>query len=241
MRRIMLLNTKGGSGKSMLATTLASYYAGQGKKVALADLDPQGSSIAWLESRSEDESAITGIQAWNGSLRTPRATEYLILDTPAGGFGKLLTAMVRRADTVIVPVQPSPVDMRAAARFIHDLLEVGKVSRKQTRVALVANRCRENTGLSNAVEKLLGTVNIGFSTPITQANDTLEDFLESMKVPFVAKLSDSENYAKADASGRSIFDLAPAQVMREAEQWQPLIEWLKSRRSQPVKKRAKKK
>lgn len=237
MRRIMLLNTKGGSGKSTLATTLAGYYAVQGKKVALADLDPQGSSIAWLESRPDDEPVIKGVPAWDGSLRAPRDTEYLIMDTPAGGFGKLLTAMVRRADTIIVPVQPSPTDMRAAARFIHDLLNVGKVSRKQTRVALVANRCRENVGLSGVVDRLLGSLNIDLTTSVNQANTTLASFLEEMKVPFIATLSDSENYAKADASGMSIYDFSPSQVAKETEQWRPLIEWLVSRRSQPVKKR----
>ena len=49
MRHIMVLNPKGGCGKSTLATNLASYYASQGKSVAIVDYDPQRSSLDWLE------------------------------------------------------------------------------------------------------------------------------------------------------------------------------------------------
>ncbi len=106
MRTIMLLNAKGGCGKSTLATNLASYYATQEKSVVIADFDPQGSALEWLAARPEERPAITGIAAWKDPVRVPRTTDYMILDVPAGCRGAELTALVRRAQTVIVPVLP---------------------------------------------------------------------------------------------------------------------------------------
>ena len=76
MRSIMVLNAKGGCGKSTLATSLASYYATEkGNKVALADYDPQHSSLDWLERRPERVAPIVGVEADKRGLRgLPRDT-----------------------------------------------------------------------------------------------------------------------------------------------------------------------
>ncbi len=233
MRKIMLLNAKGGCGKSTLATNLASYYASRGKSVVIADFDRQGSSMEWLEARPQDRPPIRGIAAWREPLRVPRSTDYVIMDVPAGAHGPDLTALVRRAQTVIVPVLPSPTDIRAAAHFIHEALLVGKIVRDETRLAVVANRVRENTSIQNTMESVLNRMSISYSTLNTQIYHNLERFLSRLRIPFIATLRESQNYLVADARGLGIFDLNRSQVTRDTEQWEPLLKWLESKRSIP--------
>ena len=132
------------------------------------------------------------------------------MDTPARVKGKELTNLVRRVETIIVPVLPSPIDIRAAADFMKELLTTGKVSRKETKVAVIANRVRENTLIYH----------------------TLQAFLKSLKIPFVTTLRDTQNYIRAEERGVGIFEMAPSQVWQDLEQWEPLLRWLRSKRSQ---------
>lgn len=210
MRSIMVLNSKGGSGKSTVATNLASYYASQGKKTVLIDCDPQKSSLDWLDARSGGR-LITGIDGSAGNYRVPRSAEYAIYDTPAAVYGKDLTALLRRAESIIIPVLPSPIDMRAATPFIQTVLASGKVSRKECRVALLANRCRENTNIYHLLESYLKKVR---------------------KAPFLTVLREAQVYNRAADRGLGIFELAPHMVRRDIDQWEPVIRWLASKRSQ---------
>ena len=233
MRKIMLLNAKGGCGKSTLATNLASYYAAQGKAVVIADFDRQGSAMDWVEARPQDRPPIRGIAAWRDPLRVPRSTDYVIMDVPAGSHGADLTALVRRAHTLIIPVLPSPTDIRAAAHFIHEMLLVGKIVRDETRVAVVANRVRENSAIQSTMENVLNSMSCSYSTLNTQVYRNLERFLSRLKIPFIATLRESQNYLVADARGLGIFDLTRSQVARDIEQWEPMLKWLDSKRSIP--------
>lgn len=207
----MFLNAKGGCGKSTLTSGLASHYACEGQKVAIVDYDPQRSSLEWLAIRSDKDWEITGIDGTDKDARVPRDMDVVIYDVPAGLRGKDLTAMVKKAETIIIPVLPSPIDIRAASHFIRDLLLVGKVSRKQTKIAVVANRVKENTLVFHK----------------------LEAFLKSLKIPFIATLRDSQNYIRAEERGLGIFELGPAAVAHDMEQWEPLLKWLRSKRSMP--------
>ncbi len=211
MRTIMTLNPKGGCGKSTLATNLASYYATQGQDVTLADLDPQGSSMDWLALRPETAPPIRGIAAWEQRLRVPGSCEVVVLDAPAATHGRALSALIRRTETLLVPVLPSPMDMRAAAHFIEELLHTHRIEHDQTRIGLVANRVRDWTLIA----------------------DELEHFLKHLRAPFIATLRDTQNYIRAAARGLGIFELAPSMVEADVEQWQPLLRWLRSKRSQP--------
>lgn len=233
MRTIMLLNAKGGCGKSTLATNLASYYANQNKSVVIADYDPQGSALEWLAARPGTAPAIKGIAAWKEPMRVPRTTDYIILDVPAGARGAELTAFVRRAQTILIPVLPSPTDIRAAARFIHELLLVGRIVRKESRIAVVANRVRENNFAQTQMERALGAINFNYATTHTQIYRNLERFLSRLKIPFVTTLRDTPNYQLADEEGLGVFELG-SRAAYDVEQWEPLLRWLDSRRSIPV-------
>jgi len=210
MRKIMVLNSKGGCGKSTIATNLASYYAFyEEKKVTLVDFDPQGSSLDWLKVRLSKWPEITGINATKETVRFSKDTEIVIMDVPARVEGRELANLVKRAETIIIPVLPSPIDIRAAAKFIKELLTSGRVSRNETKIAVIANRVRENTLSYHA----------------------LYAFLKSLKIPFITTLRDTQNYIHAEDKGVGIFEMAPSKVWQDLEQWDPLIKWLRSKRS----------
>jgi chromosome partitioning protein len=212
MRHILVTNAKGGCGKSTIATSLAAYFASEGYATALADFDPQGSSLSWLQERPEDFAPIAAVPGFESGLRTvPRNTEYVIIDSPARTTGKELQELVKKAETIIVPVMPSPIDIKAAERFVEELLEIGKVADKKAKAALVANRVKENTLIF----------------------EELEEVLSGLKVPYVASLREAQNYIRAYQRGVGIHELPPYLAWPDWEQWEPLLEWLESRRSQP--------
>ena len=211
MRHIMVLNAKGGSGKTTLATNLASYFASQQNNVALVDYDPQASSLAWLNERSSARPPITGIAGYQRNAgRVNRQTDIVILDASAAVHGAELTTLVRKAETILIPVLPSPIDMRAASNFIKEIKSCAPVAQKKAKIALIANRCRS----------------------ITNISAELEEFLSKQKIPFLTTLRDSQNYVRAADRGLGIFELGPAASAMDREQWQPILKWLKSKRSQ---------
>ncbi|MEW8108363.1 MAG: AAA family ATPase [Candidatus Thiodiazotropha endolucinida] len=207
MRTIMLMNAKGGCGKTTIATNLATWYADEGKQVALADFDTQQSTIDWLEARKDYE-GIPGIQAINAvnePVRPAKGTDLLIMDAPAGVHGKAINKMLLRVDTLILPVLPSPIDMRACSRFLTELLSSGRVSKNQTRIGIVANRAKEQTRIYHDLETYLG----------------------HLKIPFITHLRESQNYIRSAEKGLAIFELAPSQVYKDVILWDPLFKWLK--------------
>jgi len=212
MRHILVTNAKGGCGKSTIATSLAAYFASEGYATALVDYDPQASALSWLAQRPEDYAPITGVPGYESGLKgVPRTAEYVVIDSPAGTRGKELTELVRKAETIVVPVLPSPIDIKAAERFVEELLEVGKVADKKAKAALVANRVKENTLIF----------------------EELDAVLSRLKVPYIASFREAQNYIRAYQRGLGIHELPPYLAWPDWEQWDPLIEWLDSRRSQP--------
>jgi len=212
MHRILVLNAKGGCGKTTLVTNLAGYYAHQGCTTALVDYDPQGSSMRWLSQRDSERPAIHGIAAFQRrrdvtrafQMRLPVEAERVIMDAPAGVTGLSLVEYVQRVDTILIPVLPSPIDIHAAAHFIQDLLLVGKVRSTGIRVAVVANRVRENTRVFKDLER----------------------FLTSLKLPLVATLRDSQNHIRAAELGLGIHELGGSRIYPDHDRWAPLVTWL---------------
>ena len=219
MQRILVLNAKGGCGKTSIATNLAGYYARQGYVTALLDYDPQGSSMKWLSLRDPKHHAIHGVAAYQKrndltrafQMRLPLGTERVIIDAPAGVSGLQLADYVRRVDTILVPVLPSPFDIHAAAHFIQDLLLLGKVRPAGVRVAVVANRVRQNTRVFRDLER----------------------FLATLRLPLAATLRDSQGHIRAAEQGLSIFELEPSRTRTDRGRWQPLIDWLEDVAAQP--------
>jgi len=137
-------------------------------------------------------------------MRLPVEAERVIMDAPAGVTGLSLVEYVQRVDTILIPVLPSPIDIHAAAHFIQDLLLVGKVRSTGIRVAVVANRVRENTRVFKDLER----------------------FLTSLKLPLVATLRDSQNHIRAAELGLGIHELGGSRIYPDHDRWAPLVTWL---------------
>ncbi|MHB8475121.1 MAG: nucleotide-binding protein [Steroidobacteraceae bacterium] len=209
----MVLNAKGGCGKSTLATNIAVFFAREGRRVCIADYDPQRSSLDWLAQRPADLPAMSGVAAFEDGLRgVARNTEVLVIDAPARAHGTELNELVRRAETIIVPVLPSSIDMKACGHFMGELLEIGKVSRRQARLAVVANRVREHTLIYQELDHYLGT----------------------LKLPYLGCLREAQNYVRAYARGMGVLELPEYLAWPDWNQWEPIFEWLDSKRSQPA-------
>jgi chromosome partitioning protein len=212
MRRIMVLNAKGGCGKSTLATNIASYFATQGAAVALADYDPQRSSLDWLARRPDNRAKIAAVAGFDDGLRhAPRNADILVIDAPARSHGSELVDLVKHAETIVVPVLPSTIDMQATSTFIEELKGVPRIAKKQAKIAVVANRVRDNTLIF----------------------DDLDEYLTNARVPYVAALRDAQNYVRAYTRGIGIFELPEYLAWPDWDEWEPLTAWLRSKRSQP--------
>jgi chromosome partitioning protein len=208
----MVLNAKGGCGKSTLATNIASYFANEGASVALADYDPQRSSLDWLDRRPDNRAKIAGVAGFDGGLRhAPRTADVIIIDAPARSHGSELTDLVKHAETLVVPVLPSTIDMQATTKFLEELKEIGKVERKQAKIGTVANRVRDNTLIF----------------------DELDEYLTKARTPYIATLREAQNYVRAYTRGLGIFELPEYLAWPDWEDWKPLTSWLRSVRSQP--------
>jgi len=200
---IVVANPKGGVGKSTLSSNMAGYFASQGHAVMLGDVDRQQSSRLWLTLRP---ATLPAIQSWDVSkdqiARPPKGTTHIVLDTPAGLHGKGLEAVMKLADKVIVPLQASVFDIYATQDFISELAERRKGSRVQ--LAVVGNRIKDHT----------------------KATEHLKEFLQTLDVPLLALLRDTQNYAHLAAHGLSLWDVAPHKVEKDLTQWAPVLTWL---------------
>jgi chromosome partitioning protein len=210
--KIVVLNTKGGCGKSTLATNIAACYSLRDSTPAIMDYDPQGSSMAWLERRPKDRPLIHGIAAYKPSLqatrswqlRMPADTRNLIVDSPAGVTHDVLRDLTRDASSIIVPVLPSRMDIHAASRCIADLLLVAKVDRSERKLAVVANRTRRNT----------------------KSFSRLMRFLDSLGIPIIAVIRDSQNFVYSAESGLGLHEMPPSRVRQDLEQLDRVVKWL---------------
>ncbi len=200
---IVVANPKGGVGKSTVATNLAGALARAGHAVMLGDVDRQQSARQWLGLRPPVLPEIRGWDIAHGAVvRPPKGTTHVVLDTPAGLHGKRLDEVMKIADRVIVPLQPSLFDIQASHAFVTELA-AHKRSAK-VRVGVVGMRVRE------------GTI----------ATDQLRHFLDGLGVPVLAMLRDTQLYVQLAARGATLWDIAPSRAERDLVQWQPILDWL---------------
>jgi chromosome partitioning protein len=215
MQRILVLNPKGGSGKTTIATNLASYFASQGDRPLLSDNDPQGSSIRWHKKRRPEQAFIHGVAAYERNSRMTRAwlmrippdAGHVIVDTPAAIPAQEMPDMTKNADAIIVPVLPSDIDIHACSKCIADLLLIAKVRRDEYRIGVVANRVKRNTLIYQSLMR----------------------FLETLRIPVIATLRDSQNYVRAAEQGVGIHEMKQHLVDQDLEDWQPMLAWLKAK------------
>ena len=200
---VVVANPKGGVGKSTLSTNIAGYFAFKGHAVMLGDADRQQSSRLWLGLRPVAARPIT---TWDISAdliaKPPKGTTHVVLDTPAGLHGWRFNDVMKMADRIIVPLQPSVFDIFATRAFLDELAANRHASKAQ--LALVGMRVDART----------------------LASDKLRSFVDSLGLPVLGYLRDTQNYVHLAARGLTLFDVAPGRVEKDLEQWQPICQWL---------------
>jgi chromosome partitioning protein len=207
MKTVLVAGSKGGVGKTTIATHLAAHAALAGRNTALVDLDPQGSSLRWAQRRLQMPSPVLGIEgagrrAWPDKV--PPDTDWLIIDAPAGAMADDLATALEQADVLVAPVPPSTLDIEATVTFLDSLAVHPRVRRGQLRVGLVGNKLK----------------------PWTQASQQTVELLQSWPYPLVAQLRDSQAYVLLCALGKSLFDYHSAHVREHQADWQPLLAWI---------------
>lgn len=215
LRKLVVLNPKGGSGKTTLATNLAACLAAQDRRTALMDFDPQGSTMRWVHNRPQDRPYIYAVDACatnprvtrSFQLRIPPDVRHLVVDTPAAMAPQRLSQFTRGVHAILVPVLPSDMDIHAVSQLVSDLLLVAKVSRRMGRLGVIANRVRKNT----------------------LAYRRLMRFLDSLKIPVITRLRDSQAYVHAAEQGLGIHELSTSSAIPDVESWEPLMAWVEQR------------
>lgn len=199
---VVVANPKGGVGKSTLSTQIAGYFASQGHRVMLGDADRQQSSRLWLGLRP---ATARPIETWEVDqdriARLPKGVTHVVLDTPAGLKGSRLKEVLQHADKVIVPLQPSVFDIFATRAFVD---EIRQHVRKGTQIGIVGMRVDART----------------------LSAERLRAFVESLGLPVLAYLRDTQNYIHLAAHGLTLFDVAPGRVEKDLEQWQGICRWI---------------
>ena len=205
MKAFLVANPKGGSGKSTLATNLAGYFASRRREVMLGDIDRQQSAREWLAIRPF---ALPTIDTWDigpdNIARPPKGTSHVVLDTPAGLHGKRLDEVMKIADKVVIPLQPSIFDIHATHAFVRELLAHRRSDK--VKIAIVGMRTRE------------GTI----------SSDHLRAFVDSLKVPVLGFLRDTQNYVHLAAHGLTLWDVTSSRFERDIEQWTPILQWVEA-------------
>ena len=200
---VVVANPKGGVGKSTLSTQIAGYFASQGHAVMLGDADRQQSSRLWLTLRP---TAARSISSWDVGddqiAKPPKGTTHVVLDTPAGLHGKRLKEVLKLADKVVVPLQPSVFDIFATRAFLDELADSAHAAK--TQIGIVGMRVDERT----------------------RAADQLHTFVDSLGLPVLGFVRDTQNYIQLSARGLTVFDVAPGRVERDLVQWEPICRWL---------------
>jgi chromosome partitioning protein len=203
---IVVANPKGGVGKSTLSTNIAGCLAAAGHGVMLGDVDRQQSARQWLALRPSAARPISSWEVAGGDIvRPPKGTTHVVLDTPAGLHDKRLDTVMKIADQMLIPLQPSLFDIQATHAFVQEL----RAHRRghEVKLGLVGMRVREQT----------------------RANEQLHAYLATVPVPVVAWLRDTQNYVQLAAHGLTLWDVARSRVERDLEQWAPLQAWLTGR------------
>ena len=208
--KIVILNPKGGSGKTTLATNLASHFSMRGPPPTLVDCDPGGYSLRWIDKRAATRPAVYGIEAFDdlppqdslGNL-VPESKE-VIYDLPAALDSNEIFDHVYDASSILIPIVPSEIDIYSAAKFIADLLLFTQLDRRKRNLAIVANRVRKHT----------------------KSYGMLCRFLNSLDIPVVARLRDSQNFVHAASSGLGISEMPAHKVRPDLDEFEAIVSWL---------------
>ncbi|MDR3387213.1 MAG: ParA family protein [Rudaea sp.] len=207
MQKILVASSKGGCGKTTIATNLAAHFAQEGRNTVLVDADRQGSSQRWAEKRAGLPAAVLAISGlkrdWQNKI--PQDTERVIIDGPAGIRAGELAELLDGVDALLIPVLPSSIDLEASEAFLAEIANLARIKRGKVAVGLVANRLK----------------------PWTTASQQAVDEIKRLPFPLLAQLRDTQGYVLVAGLGKSIFDYHSELIRTHQEDWDKLLRWLK--------------
>ncbi|MFU8814979.1 MAG: AAA family ATPase [Pseudomonadales bacterium] len=213
-RRILVINGKGGCGKTTIATNLAVAFANAKHVVALVDNDPQGSSTFWAEQRDPALAKVHLVPAHRRTSmyqtqvfqnRMPVEVDRVIVDGHSNARDRDLEMLLKQTDVVLVPMQPSSIDIQAGSRFITELVTHRSFRASPRPLGVIANRVQPNT----------------------ETHAKLQHFLACLDVPTVATFRDSPIYMEAAELGKGVVDMIDSRAARkETPAWWDLMRWI---------------
>lgn len=213
-RRILIVNGKGGCGKTTIATNLAVAYANRGHNVSLVDNDPQAASTFWGSLRDDSLPPINVVPAHAKAHmyetqafhdRVAPHTTRVIVDGASNTRDRDLEDLMRQVDVVLIPILPSAIDMHVGERFITELLTHRAYRSAPRPVAVIANRVQPNT----------------------ETHQKLDHFLSCLNIPWIATFRDSPIYTEAAESGQGVVDMRDCRAARkETANWWKLADWV---------------
>lgn len=207
MLKVLVASSKGGAGKSTIATNLAAHFSVDGKNTVLVDADRQGSSLRWSEKRATNGHVVLGIPGLrrDWEKHVPTDAQRVIIDSAAGIRASDVADYLDHIDVIIVPVLPSAIDLEATEPFLNEIAELPRIKRGKVPVGIVANRLK----------------------PWTNASQMAIEEMKGFPFPVVAELRDTQGYVLANALGKSIFDYHSEVVRAHQDDWAKLLRWLK--------------
>ena len=213
-RRILIINGKGGCGKTTIATNLAVAYANLGLTVTLVDNDPQASSSYWSEQRDPELPTVNLVRAHQRARmyqtqtyhnRVALDVDRVIVDGHSNARDRDLETLLKQSDVILVPLLPSAIDIRAGEHFITNLLTHRCYRNAPRPVGVIANRVQ----------------------PGTDTHSKLQHFLDCLDVPSVATFRDSPVYTDAVEQGKGVVDMGECRAARrEIVAWDDLLRWI---------------
>lgn len=203
MRKILVVNSKGGCGKTTIATNLAVALAARGEDVALADADKQKSSLAWVKRRPKQLPSIEGLNWAKADAigRKLKGQDAIVIDGPGGLRSELAKTLISEASDIVVPVLPSVFDWDATLKFLTGISEIKRVRKGKAAIHLVANR----------------------TNPRSSQLGELEKRLAEKGYPVKCRITDRVIYAKHAAMGAGLFDFQDVRSQEIRDQWAQLL------------------
>jgi chromosome partitioning protein len=207
MQKVLVASSKGGCGKTTIATTIAGYFAHDNKRTVIVDADRQGSSLRWAEKRANLSAPVLGISGMRRDWpeKIPADTQRVIVDGPAGIRAGELTELVEHVDALLIPVLPSRIDLDATEAFLQEVAQIPRIKRGKVAVGLVANRLK----------------------PWTTASQEAIDEIKKLPFPLIAQLRDTQGYIVVAGLGKTIFDYNSETIRSHQEDWEKILRWLK--------------
>ena len=161
MKVIAVLNQKGGSGKTTIATHLARGLQLQGHSVLLVDSDQQGSARDWRAVDEDNPVPVIGLDrpTLDKDLKNVSDKEFVVIDGSPQATNLALSA-IKSADFVLIPVQPSPYDVWATSDLVDLVQQRIEMTDGKLKAAFVVSRAIQNTNIGKEVAAVLQDYNL---------------------------------------------------------------------------------